>query len=115
MDESCIFCKIAAGKLPAKVVYQDERAMVFEDIHPAAPVHLLVIPRKHIPDVDHIAEEDRDLIGHLLHVAAKVAAERGFAASGYKLVVNNGPGAGQVVFHLHVHVLSGRRFSHVAI
>jgi histidine triad (HIT) family protein len=115
MSADCIFCKIAAGKIPARVVYEDELAVVFEDIHPAAPVHLLVIPRKHIPDVDGVADADQALIGHLFSVAARVAAERGFAAAGYKLVVNNGPGAGQVVFHLHIHVLSGRRFTHVAV
>jgi histidine triad (HIT) family protein len=111
----CIFCKIAAGRIPATMLYEDERVMVFQDIHPQAPVHLLVVPRKHIADVDGVAAEDRELMGDLFRAAARVAAERGFAGAGYKLVVNNGAAAGQVVFHLHVHVLSGRRFTHVAV
>jgi histidine triad (HIT) family protein len=114
-DESCLFCKIAAGKIPATIVYEDERALAFQDIHPQAPVHLLVIPRQHIPDVDHVTDADRELVGHLFRVAARLAADRGFAADGYKVLVNNGSGAGQVVFHLHLHVLSGRRFSHVPV
>lgn len=107
----CLFCGIAAKRVPASIVYEDELALAFEDIHPQAPVHLLVIPRKHIPDVDSIADGDRELVGHLLRVAGTLAAERGFAARGYKVLINNGRGGGQVIFHLHLHVLAGGRFS----
>ena len=111
--ETCIFCKITAGQMGTEFLYEDDLAVVFRDLHPQAPVHLLVVPKRHIPDVDHLEDGDRELVGHLFRVAAKVAAEQGFAPEGYKLLVNNGTGGGQVIFHIHVHVLSGRRLGHV--
>ena len=103
-----IFGRIARGELPAKLVHEDDRALAFHDLHPQAPVHLLVIPRKPIARLDAAGPGDEALLGHLLLVARRVAAEAGL--SDYRLVVNNGAGAGQSVFHLHVHVLGGRPF-----
>jgi histidine triad (HIT) family protein len=107
MDD-CLFCKIAAGQIPAKVVHQDDDAVAFVDINPQAPTHLLVIPRKHIPTLNDLAPEDDVLVGKLHRLAAKLAAERGIAAEGWRAVVNTNRGAGQTVFHIHVHVLGGR-------
>jgi histidine triad (HIT) family protein len=106
----CLFCRIIDRKVPAKIVHEDDRAVVIEDIHPQAPVHLLVIPRKHLASLGDALAEDEALLGHLLLVAAQMARERGLAAQGYRTVFNNGAGAGQSVFHLHLHVLGGRTF-----
>jgi histidine triad (HIT) family protein len=107
MDD-CLFCKIAAGKIPAKLVHQDDETVAFVDINPQAPTHLLVIPRKHIPTANDLAPADDALLGRLYRVAAKLAAEKGIAAEGWRAVVNTNRGAGQTVFHLHLHVLGGR-------
>lgn len=101
-----IFGKIARGEVDAKLVYEDDRALAFHDVAPKAPTHLLVIPRKPIARLADAEDEDAALLGHLLLVARRVAADAGL--SDYRLVVNNGAGAGQSVFHLHVHVLGGR-------
>jgi len=105
----CIFCKIAAGELPSEMVYQDERVVAFKDIRPVAPVHILIIPRKHIPDLTAITEEDAELIGHLHLVAVKVAREQGLADRGFRLVNNCKQEGGQVIYHLHYHLLGGRQ------
>ena len=104
-----IFGRIARGEVDAKLVYEDDRALAFHDVAPKAPTHLLVIPRKPIAKLADAEEEDAALLGHLLLVARRVAAAAGLAD--YRLVVNNGAGAGQSVFHLHVHVLGGRPFA----
>ncbi|HEX3559221.1 MAG TPA: histidine triad nucleotide-binding protein [Pyrinomonadaceae bacterium] len=104
----CIFCKIVAGEIPAKKVYEDERALAFRDINPQAPTHALVIPRTHVASLEEAGEDDEAMLGHLLRVAARVAREEGHAESGYRTVINTGAGAGQTVFHIHVHVLGGR-------
>ena len=109
--ENCIFCRIVDGKTPANIVHEDDRAMAILDIHPQAPVHLLLIPRKHIPSLEECQPEDEALLGHLLLLAAKVARERGLDSRGYRTVVNKGTWAGQSVYHLHVHLLGGRPFS----
>lgn len=109
--EDCIFCKIISGSIPTKMVYEDEQAVVFDDIHPQAPIHLLVVPRKHIPRLMDAAPGDEALLGHLLEVANRVARERGVAEEGYRVVINVNRGAGQVVFHLHLHVMGGRKFA----
>lgn len=109
-DRNCIFCKIIEKKIPSKIVYEDEYAAAFEDINPQAPVHILVVPKKHIPEVHAITASDKDLIGHLFLTAKRIAEERGLHDKGYRMVVNNGAGAGQTVFHIHLHILSGRRF-----
>jgi len=106
----CLFCRIANHQSPAKIIHEDDSVVVIEDIHPQAPVHLLVIPRKHLVSLKEAAADDEAVLGKLHLVAAKVARERGLNAQGYRTVINNGTGAGQSVFHLHVHVLGGRVF-----
>ena len=105
----CIFCRIVERKLPAKIVFEDETAVAFEDVNPQAPVHLLVVPRRHVATLGETEPKDEGLLGHLVAVAARLAEERGLD-SGYRTVMNNGAGAGQSVFHLHVHLLGGRTF-----
>ena len=104
-----LFEKIAAGDVPADIVYEDERALAFRDIAPQAPTHVLVVPRKPIPRPDAVEPDDEALVGHLFTVARRVAAQEGL--DDYRLVVNNGAGAGQTVFHLHVHLLGGRELA----
>jgi histidine triad (HIT) family protein len=106
----CIFCRIVQGKAPAKIVYEDESVLAFEDIHPQAPVHLLVVPRKHLASLTEMDSGDEPLVGHVLAVAAQLARERAVHDKGYRTVINNGTSAGQTVFHLHLHVLGGRLF-----
>ena len=106
----CIFCQIVEGKAPAKIVFEDETVVAFEDVNPQAPVHILLVPRKHLPSLKEAAIEDEPLLGHMLTVAARLARERGLDSKGYRSVINNGSWAGQSVFHLHVHVLGGRVF-----
>lgn len=108
---SCVFCKIVAGEIPAKIVHQDEKMVVIEDINPAAPLHLLLIPRKHIVNMLDLTPEDDLLVGHLHRVAAKIATERGFAESGFRMVTNTNGDAGQSVFHIHFHLLAGRNLA----
>lgn len=107
MDE-CLFCRIAAGTVPAKVVFADEEFVAFEDIQPQAPLHLLLIPRRHLPGLNDLAPDDDALLGKLGRLARQLAGERGLAEAGYRIVVNSGPDAGQSVFHLHLHLLGGR-------
>jgi histidine triad (HIT) family protein len=107
-EPDCLFCRIIEGEIPAELVHQDERSVVIRDINPQAPTHLLVIPREHIESLDDASRKDEALLGHLLRVAARVANTAGLAEGGYRTVINNGAGAGQSVFHLHVHVLGGR-------
>ena len=104
----CLFCRIVAGEIPADTVYQDERAIAFRDINPQAPVHALVVPRDHLESLDEAGLRDEALLGHLLRVAARVANEQGLSEGGYRTVINTGSGAGQSVFHLHLHVIGGR-------
>ncbi len=110
-DPNCIFCKIIAKKVPSKIVYEDNLVTAFEDANPQAPVHTLVVPKKHIPEIHSMTEKDKELVGHLFFTAKKIAEERGLDTRGYRMVINNGAGAGQTVFHVHLHILSGRRFS----
>ena len=107
-EQTCLFCKIVAGAIPAAKIFEDERAIAFRDINPQAPTHALVIPRAHVASLNEAGEDDEALLGHLLLVAARVAREEGHADSGYRTVVNTGADAGQTVFHIHVHVLGGR-------
>jgi histidine triad (HIT) family protein len=108
---NCIFCKIVAGEITATTVFEDERALAFRDINPQAPTHVLVIPRTHIASLNEASEADEALLGHLLRVAARVAADEGHAEGGFRTVINTGAGAGQTVFHVHVHLLGGRRMT----
>ena len=109
MSDDCLFCKIGAKKIPAKFVYEDLDIFAFEDISPQAPTHILLCPRKHFASLDDAQPEDQELIGKLHLVAAQLARERNLLA-GYRTVFNNGSGAGQSVFHLHLHLLGGRQF-----
>ena len=104
----CLFCKIAEGKIPAKVVHQDQDTVAFEDINPQAPLHVLVIPRLHVPTMNDLGQEHDALLGKLFRVAATLAREKGYAASGWRAVMNANRDAGQTVFHVHLHVLGGR-------
>ena len=107
-EQSCIFCKIVAGGIPAEKVYEDDGAVAFRDINPQAPVHVLVIPRAHIASLDDAGEADAAKLGQLMLAAARVARQEGLSEGGYRTVVNTGAGAGQSVFHIHLHVLGGR-------
>jgi histidine triad (HIT) family protein len=109
MDPNCLFCKIGAKQIPAKLVYEDDDLFAFEDISPQAPTHILICPRKHVGALHEAVETDQALLGKLQLVAAKLATERNLL-SGYRTVFNNGSGAGQSVFHLHLHLLGGRSF-----
>ena len=106
---SCIFCKILAKQAPAKIAYEDASCIAFHDINPQSPVHLLVIPRKHFAADEEAEEADEPILGHLHRVAAQLAREH-HLTHGYRVVLNTGPGAGQSVFHVHLHVLGGRLF-----
>lgn len=105
----CIFCKIIKGEIPSRKVYEDEDLYAFEDINPLAPVHILLIPKKHIPTLDDVAEEDQALLGKIVLTAQKIAAEKGLSADGYRLVSNCKVNGGQEVFHLHFHLLGGEK------
>ena len=110
-EATCLFCKINKNEIPADVVHQDELCIVIRDINPQAPSHVLVIPREHIESLDDASQRNEPLLGHLLRVGARVANDLGNAEDGYRSVINTGAGAGQSVFHLHVHVLAGRRMN----
>ena len=112
MDADCIFCKIIKGEIPGQIVYQDEQAIAFRDIKPAAATHILIIPKKHIASINDITPDDEALIGHLFTVARHLAGEEGISESGYRLIINTGPDAGQAVFHIHLHLLGGDRMRH---
>ena len=107
----CIFCQIVSGKLPTDIVYQDEEAIAFRDIEPQAPVHLIIIPRRHIPSLVQLSQADLSLVGHMVDIANQLAKREGVAQSGYRLVMNCGDEGGQLVPHLHMHLLGGRRLS----
>lgn len=104
----CIFCRIIAQQSPARIVYQDDRAVAFHDIHPQAPVHILIVPRKHIARLQDLQVGDESLVGHLLYLAKLLAEKENLIQHGYRLVINNGRYGGQAIFHLHFHLLGGR-------
>ena len=108
MSSTCLFCRIVAGEIPASKVYEDERLVAFVDINPGAPTHLLLVPREHIATTNDLSAEHDTLVGELVRRAAALAAERGHASRGYRLVFNCNADAGQTVFHLHLHLLAGR-------
>ena len=118
MEEGCIFCGIVAGRVPADILYQDDKAIIIQDIHPRAPLHQLVIPKVHISSLNEAMVEgakqrveQEELLGHLVYVAIEQAKREGIASRGYRLVINCGHEGGQMVPHLHVHLLGGRRLS----
>jgi len=104
----CLFCKIIERKIPSTVVYEDDRVMAFTDIDPQAPTHVLIVPKRHIATLNDIGTEDDQIIGELVRRAAAIAKERGFSESGYRALFNTNRGAGQSVFHIHLHLLGGR-------
>lgn len=112
-SEGCVFCGIVAKRIPATVHLEDDLAIAFNDINPAAEVHVLIVPKKHVRDLEHATDADRDLLGHLLRTAAAVAAKLGVAEQGYKMLLNNGSGGGQVVMHIHLHLIAGKRKGHL--
>ncbi len=112
MTDSCIFCKIVSGEIKGTIVYQDEQATAFRDINPAGPTHILIVPNKHIDSVNMLSEVDRQLVGQLFLVAGQLAKREGIDQSGYRLITNTGPDAGQTVFHLHVHLIGGQPMKH---
>ena len=105
----CLFCRISAKKIPADIIYEDNEAVAFIDINPQAPVHVLIIPKKHISTSLDITDEDNVLIGHLFRLAGRIAKEKGIAERGFRLVMNTNAAAGQTVFHIHLHLLGGRQ------
>ena len=109
--DDCIFCKIASGSVKAVVVYADDRVIAFDDIKPRAPVHVVIVPRRHIGMLSELEEKDAGLLGELLMAAKKIAEEKGIAGSGYRIVANCGKDAGQEVPHIHIHLLGGRKFA----
>lgn len=106
--ENCIFCKIAAGIIPSSKIFEDDRVFAFRDIHPQAPTHILIIPKKHYADLEELDLRDQQLTGYLLHVAVRLARDEGIEQKGYRVAINCGPEGGQVVQHVHLHLLGGR-------
>lgn len=106
--EDCIFCRIARKEVPSEIVYEDDSIIAFKDINPQTPVHLLVIPKKHIPSLNDVREEDREVLGQAVLVLTQLAVENGLADRGYRMLVNCGRDGGQMVYHLHFHLLGGR-------
>ena len=112
MSNDCIFCKIIAGEIPSTKMFEDERVTAFRDINPVASTHVLIIPKKHIPSINELTSGDEQLIGHLFTTAQELAAQEGIAESGYRLIINTGADGGQVVFHLHLHLIGGQKMRH---
>lgn len=108
----CIFCKVVTGEIPSTQVYDDDQVIAFRDINPVAPVHILIIPKSHIPSVNDLSDNDELLMGHLLNTAKKIAEQEGIAQSGYRLIINNGPDGRQEVLHIHLHLLGGQVMRH---
>lgn len=107
----CIFCKIISGEIPGDIVYQDNQIVAIKDIDPKAPIHILIVPRKHIPSLNDLDEGDSDLMGHIFMVAATLAKDKGIAEKGYRIVNNCGVEGGQTVEHIHFHLLGGRNMT----
>jgi histidine triad (HIT) family protein len=107
----CIFCKIIAGEIPTEILYQDDEIVAFRDINPQAPVHILIIPKKHIASLDQLSRSDTALVGRMVTVASKLAKDEGVAEKGYRLAINCGKEGGQLVPHLHMHLLGGRQLA----
>jgi len=110
-ETDCLFCKILAGTAAADVVYQDARCVAIRDTNPQAPTHVLIIPREHMDSLDDASQKDESMLGHLLRISARVANDHGLSDGGYRTVINTCRGAGQSVFHLHVHVMGGREMT----
>jgi len=109
--EDCIFCKIINKKIPASIIYEDEKIIAFDDIKPKAPVHVLLIPKKHYASLNDVPDGDKSILAHLLLKARQIAYDKGIGEDGYRLVLNTGGNSGQEVFHIHLHLLGGRRMT----
>ncbi len=107
----CLFCQIAKKETPVNIIYEDKYVIVFDDIHPKAPIHKLIIPKVHIATVNDITPKNNELLGHMIHTAKEVAKKLGIAENGYRLIMNCNTDAGQVIFHMHIHLLGGRSLS----
>ncbi len=107
----CLFCKIIVGEIPSTKVYEDDRVYAFEDINPQAPTHVLVVPKSHISTLNDLTAQDNEIVGHMVYTASRIAAGRGVHESGYRTIFNVNADAGQVVFHIHLHVLGGRQLT----
>jgi histidine triad (HIT) family protein len=107
MEKSCIFCKIVNGEIPTEFLYQDDKLVVFRDINPHAPVHILIVPKKHIRSINDLTENNREIISHMIMVGKDMAKKESVNLSGYKLLFNVERGGGQVIFHLHLHLIGG--------
>jgi histidine triad (HIT) family protein len=105
----CLFCKIIAREVPGSIVYEDERVLAFNDINPQAPTHVLVVPKRHVASLSDLTEDDDEMVGELVRRAAAIAGDRGIAAGGFRTVFNTNRDAGQTVFHIHLHLIGGRR------
>lgn len=108
--DDCLFCKIAADKIPSTRVFEDETCVAFNDLSPQAPTHILIVPRDHVDSLEKARPDDKGTLGHLLLAAAEIARQQGFSENGYRVVINTNSDGGQTVFHLHVHLLAGRPF-----
>ena len=111
MTDACIFCRIIAGEVPGDIVFQDAEIVAFRDVHPVASTHVLIVPRKHVESVQELDDEDGDLVGRMVLCAKRLAEQEGISERGYRLVVNCGPEGGQIVPHLHLHLVGGRKLT----
>ena len=111
MKNDCLFCRIVKGEVPAAVIYSDDHVVAFTDINPQAPLHALIVPRQHIESLNALTADDEALVGELVRRAALIARDKGYADGGFRTVFNTNADAGQTVFHIHLHLLAGRRFS----
>lgn len=109
--KDCIFCKIITGETPANIIYQDDQVIAFDDLYPKAPIHKLIIPRKHIATLNDLTEKDEKLVGHMVYVAKQLAKELKIDKKGYRTLINCNADAGQIIFHIHLHLLGGRRMT----
>lgn len=112
MAEECIFCKIVRKEVPSQPIFEDHDLIAFPDLHPIAPVHILVVPKEHMQNLNDVGKNDVGILGKMLRLSAKIANEKGIAESGYRVVINNGEDGGQVVPHLHLHLIGGKALAH---
>lgn len=112
MSDDCIFCKIARKEVPAQPIYEDHDLLAFADMKPVAPVHVLIVPKEHMQNLNEVGKTDAPMLGKALRLAAKIANDKGIAETGYRIVINNGEQGGQVVPHLHFHLIGGRALDH---
>ena len=108
MNNDCLFCKIVAGEIPSEFLYENDKLVVFRDINPQAPVHILIVPKKHIRSINELEDDDRPIIAEMLMVAKEIAKTEGIAKSGYRLLFNVEKGGGQEIFHIHLHIFGGK-------